>query len=215
MAAETSPNILAAAFVEVASQHDIGVARSGLLPQANLEASAFMTENFEHLPLDRQGASVSAVLSIPLYESGEVWSRVRQAKQLASQKRIEVIEVARAVRQAVAASWNAFVALGEIITAARAQVSAAELALDGVQQEYQAGTRTTLDVLNAQAAVVSAKTTLVNAEKNRVVAAYQLLSAVGHLTARDLQLKVQIYDPAENYNAVRNKWFGSSVETIE
>ena len=70
--------------------------------------------------------------------------------QLASQSRIEVIEVARAVRQAVASSWNAYVGLAQIIKNARTQVSAAQLALNGVQQEYQAGTRTTLDVLDAQ-----------------------------------------------------------------
>ena len=80
---------------------------------------------------------------------------------------------------------------------------------------FQAGTRTTLDVLNAQAAVVSAKTTLVNAEKNRVVAAYQLLGSVGELTAADLGLNVAIYDPTENYNRVRNKWIGTGVETVE
>ena len=89
------------------------------------------------------------------------------------------------------------------------------MALDGVQQEYQASTRTTLDVLNAQSALVSARTTQVNAEANRVIAAYQLLSAIGHLTARDLNLNVAIYDPEQNYNRVRNKWFGSDVETVE
>jgi outer membrane protein len=214
-AGETSPNILAAAFVEVASQHDIEVERAALLPQASLEASAFKQQNFENNSLSRQGASVAARVSIPLYEGGEVYSRVRQAKQLASQKRIEVIEVARAIRQAVAAAWNAYVALGDIIRAAKSQVAASNLALDGVQQEYQAGTRTTLDVLNAQAAVVTARTTLVNAEKNRIIAGYQLLASIGHLTAQDLGLKVVVYDPAENYDAVRNKWIGTGVETIE
>lgn len=214
-ASETSPNILAAAFVEVATQHDVGVARSALLPKAFLTASAFKRQNAEKDSLSTQGASISATVNIPLYQAGAVYSSVRQAKQLASQQRITVIEVARAVRQAVAASWNAYVALGDIITAARSQVSASELALDGVQQEYQAGTRTTLDVLNAQAAVVSAKTTLVTAQKNRILAGYQLLAATGRLTARDLGLKVSIYDPAENYDAVRNKWFGSGVETVE
>jgi outer membrane protein len=191
------------------------VERAALLPQASLEASAFKQQNFENNSLSRQGASVAARVSIPLYEGGEVYSRVRQAKQLASQKRIEVIEVARAIRQAVAAAWNAYVALGDIIRAAKSQVAASNLALDGVQQEYQAGTRTTLDVLNAQAAVVTARTTLVNAEKNRIIAGYQLLASIGHLTAQDLGLKVVVYDPAENYDAVRNKWIGTGVETIE
>lgn len=215
MSGETNPDILARAFVEIASQHDIEVARGDLLPSAYLQAQAFKQTNFDNDVPGQQGASLSAVVSIPIYEAGEVYSRIRQAKQLASQNRIAVIEVARAVRQAVASSWNAYVALGDIIQAAKAQVSAAQLALDGVQQEYQAGTRTTLDVLNAQASVVAAKTTLVNAEKNRVLYGYQLIASVGKLTARDLGLNVTIYDPTENYNRVRNKWIGTGVETIE
>ena len=214
-AGETNPKILAGAFVEIASQHDIEVARSNLLPRASLQASV-QVQDYLDTNLDAsKTASVSANVTIPLYEAGQYYSKVRQAKQLASQNRIQVIEIARQVRQAVAAAWNAYVALGDIIKAARSQVSAAELALDGVQQEYQAGTRTTLDVLNAQAAVVSAKTTLVNAEKNRILAGYQLLGSVGKLTARDLGLKVTVYDPGENYGRVRNKWIGTGVETIE
>ena len=82
------------------------------------------------------------------------YSKVRQAKQLASQQRIQVIEVERAVRQAVAAAWNFLTASREIISAAKDQVAAARLALDGVQQEYAAGTRSTQDILDAQAVVV-------------------------------------------------------------
>lgn len=214
IAGEKNPLILANAFVEVAAQHDVAVARGDLLPSAFLEAQAFVTQNTQNNLPSREGASISANLSIPLYEAGEVYARIRQAKQIASQRRIQVVEVARQVRQAVAAAWNAYVALGDIIKAAKSQVSAAQLALEGVQQEYQAGTRTTLDVLNAQAAVVAARTALVNAEKNRVIAAYQLLGAIGELTAADLGLNVAIYDPAENYNRVRNKWIGTDVETI-
>ncbi len=220
-AGETNPNILAAAFVEVAAQHDIGVRRANLLPQASLDATANLSDTFgdnnlrgKSIPAN-QSASVIARVSIPIYEAGLDYSRVREAKQLASQRRIQVIEIVRAVRQAVAQSWNAYVAFGDIIRNAKTQVSAAQLALSGVQQEYQAGTRTTLDVLNAQSDLVFARTTLVTAERDRVIAAYQLLAAIGRLTAEDLGLKVAIYDPEANYNRVRNKWIGTDVETIE
>ena len=229
IAGETNPQILAQAFVEAASRFDVNVARGSLLPEASLTAQAFITDQFEDSKTiikggaavraeinPRRSAQISANVSIPLYaDGGAVYSSVRQAKQLASQRRIQVIEVARAVRQAVSQAWNAYVAYADIIKNAKTQVAAAQLALDGVQQEYQAGTRTTLDVLNAQSALVSARTTQVNAEANRVVAAYQLQSAIGHLTARDLNLNVEIYDPEQNYNRVRNKWFGSDVETVE
>ncbi|MCB1377646.1 MAG: TolC family outer membrane protein [Alphaproteobacteria bacterium] len=214
-AGEINPSILAAAFVEEASRHDIEVAKAPLLPQIALEAGASASDDFTRDNTSVERASIGAVFSWQLYGGGQVYSSIRQAKQLASQKRIQVVEVARAVRQAVAASWNAYAAFGQIITAAKAQVSASQLALEGVRQEYQAGTRTTLDVLNAQAAVVTARTALVTAERNRVVAAYQLLAAIGQLTARDLGLKVATYDPTINYDAVRDKWIGTEVETLE
>jgi outer membrane protein len=214
-AAETNPQILARAFVEVASLHDVQVQFGKLLPEASLNATAQLTKRLNDGNDTNQSASVSYSVRIPLYEQGLVYSQVREAKQLASQQRIAVIEIARAVRQAVASSWSAYVALADIIRDAKTQVSAAQLALSGVQQEYQAGTRTTLDVLNAQRDLVTARTTLVNAEKNRIVAGYQLLASIGHLTAGNIGLKVSIYDPEENYDRVRNKWIGTDVETIE
>lgn len=229
IAGETNPQILARAFVEAASNFDVNVARGALLPEASLVARGQVTDQFGDTRSVFQGGSfvdkpvdpalsgeISLNVAVPIYaQGGAVYSSVREAKQLASQRRIQVIEVARAVRKAVAEAWNAYVAYGDIIANARTEVAAAELALSGVQQEYQAGTRTTQDVLDAQSLLVTSRVKLVNAEKNRVIAAYQLLAAIGHLTARDLNLNVVLYDPEENYNRVRNKWFGSDVETVE
>lgn len=216
VAGEINPRLLARAFVEVASKSNVEVARSGLLPSASLQARGFTADN--DFSLDKTGvrsATISAFVSIPLYESGLVYSQVREAKQRASQSRIELIEVARDVRAAVAQSWNAYTGLGQIIRNTKTQVRAAQLALSGVQQEYQAGTRTTLDVLDAQREVVQAQVLQVNAEKSRVVAGYQLLAAIGRLTARDVGLSVPLYDPEENYRRVRDKWIGTDVKTVD
>ena len=216
VAGEINPQLLAQAFVEVALNSDVKVAFSNLLPGADLVAAASGSDPDFAQSKDRSSVvQVGAQLSIPLYESGYVYSQVRQAKQLASQSRIQVIEVARAVRQAVASSWNAYVGLAQIIKNTRTQVSAAQLALNGVQQEYQAGTRTTLDVLDAQRDLVQAQVLQVTAERNRVVSGYQLLAAIGHLTAKDVGLSVPIYDPNENYKRVRDKWIGTDVKTVE
>ncbi len=216
IAGEINPQLLAQAFVEVAANSDIGVAFSNLLPSADLVATASGSDPDFSESKDRSSVmQIGAQLTIPLYESGFVYSQVRQAKQLASQSRIQVIEVARSVRQAVASSWNAYVGLALIIKNTRTQVSAAQLALTGVQQEYQAGTRTTLDVLDAQRDLVQAQILQVTAERNRVISGYQLLAAIGHLTAEDVGLKVPIYDPDENYERVRNKWIGTDVKTVE
>ena len=84
-----------------------------------------------------------------------------------------------------------------------------------VRQEYGVGSRTTLDVLDAESEVVDARITLVTAEHDQVVAAYQILSSIGRLTARDLRLPVEYYDADENYLNVRGKWIGTGADTIE
>lgn len=216
IAGEINPRLLAQAFVEVASNSNIGVARSALLPSAGLQAQALTAD--VDIGEDRTGlrsAAISAQLTIPLYEAGLAYSQVREAKQRASQSRIQLIEVARDVRSAVAQSWNAYMGLGQIIQNTKTQVRAAQLALTGVQQEYQAGTRTTLDVLDAQRELVLSQVLQVNAEKSRVVAGYQLLAAIGRLTARDIGLSVPLYDPEENYLRVRDKWIGTDVKTVD
>lgn len=216
IAGEINPRLLAQAFVELAAKSDVGVAFSGLLPSADLTATGFGQDpNFAQDDNERSNASIGATVTVPLYEAGLVYSQVREAKQRASQSRIEVIEIARDVRRAVAESWNAYVGLGQIIKNTKTQVKAAQLALDGVRQEYQAGTRTTLDVLNAQRELVLSQVIQVRAERDRVIAGYQLLGAIGHLTAQNVGLSVAIYDPEENYRRVRNKWIGTDVKTVE
>jgi len=180
-----------------------------------LEASASMTDNPSASVGSSESARIEGVLTIPLYEAGQVYSSVRQAKQVASQRRLEVIQVGRAVRESVSISWNNLIAARETIRSAKEQVSAAELALDGVRQEYFVGSRTTLDVLDAETEVVTARITLVSAERDQIVAAYQILGSIGRLTARDLGLPVEYYNAEENYLNVRGKWFGTGADTIE
>jgi TolC family type I secretion outer membrane protein len=217
IANETNPNILAAAFVEESAEHAVKVARGDLLPSLSLEASAAydVDDLSDDKPVQTELFTVGAVLNVPLYEAGLVYSQVRQAKQIASQRRIEVIEVARAVREVVVTAWSALEAARQSIVANKVQVSANVLALEGVRQEYLVGSRTTLDVLDAEAELVESQVLLADSERDQILAAYQLVSSIGRLTARDLALNVQYYDPIENYRDVRDKWIGTGVQKVE
>lgn len=215
VASEINPNILAAAYVEEASNFNVEVVKGDLLPAASLEASALYNDNPSSDVSWNENARIEGVLTIPLYEAGRVYSLVREAKHVASQRRLEVIQAGRAVRESVSISWNNLTAAREIIVSAKTQVSAAELALDGVRQEYFVGSRTTLDVLDAETEVVNAGILLVTAERDQIVAAYQILGSIGRLTARDLSLPVEYYDADENYLNVRGKWFGTGADIIE
>jgi TolC family type I secretion outer membrane protein len=222
IAQETNPSILGAAFNVDAAEHNIEVIKGDLLPTINLQgdlsynynSSGGSTGGIFSNPDTTRTATIQGVISVPLYEGGRVHSGVRQAKQTASQNRIQVIGAVRAVRENVTTSWNNLIATGQSLASVRDQLAAAKLALDGVQQEFLVGSRTTIDVLNAQQVVLNAQVSEVGAEHDQLVTSYQLQQAMGHLTARHLGLR-GLYDPKENYRNVRGKWIGLSADTVE
>lgn len=217
LAEKINPNILAAAFTAEAARHNVGVVKGDLLPTVTVEASGSKTiEDLDHYSDGNvERLSLLGRVTVPLYESGSVYSAVREAKQVESQRRIEIIGAARTVRETVVTAWNFLIASRETITAAKSQVSANTLALDGVKQEYLVGSRTTLDVLNAESELLDSQVTLAQSERDLIVAAYQILGSIGQLTARQIGLGVDYYDPIENYDNVRNKWFGTGVDTVD
>ena len=135
-------------------------------------------------------------------------AQVRQSKESLGQARIEVDVSRDQVRAAVVSAWSQYIAARESVSANLEGVSAAQLALNGVIEERNVGQRTTLDVLNAQADVITAQINVANAERDVVVASYAILSAAGRLSAERLGLQVAIYRPQEHYDAVKDKWFG-------
>ena len=153
-------------------------------------------------------ARVTLQLTMPLYEAGSTYSQVRQRKQVHQQRRLEVDDSRRQVREAVTRAWEALTTARANIVARRAEVAANRVALDGVQQEAEVGARTTLDVLDAEQELLDSQVALVRAQRDEYVAGFQLQSAIGRLSARRLGLPVDAYDPTENYQRVRNKWIG-------
>jgi outer membrane protein len=214
MAQELNPSILAASFIEEAATHQIEVVKSNLLPSISLNASASATSEPQVGISSSSVQTIQGVLTVPIYEGGAVYSSVRQAKQQASASRLQVIGAVRIVRENVTNSWNAIVASRQALASTAAQVSASKLSLDGVRQEYLVGSRTTIDVLNAQQALLNVQITQVSAEHDQKLASYSLLSSIGHLTAEHLGLGA-LYDPTENYDATRGKWIGLDADTIE
>ena len=148
---------------------------------------------------------------MPIYQSGREYSTIRQTKQISSQRQIQIIEATRAVREQVTIAWYAYTASRQSIASAKAQVAAAALALEGINQEYLVGSRTTIDVLNAEQEVLNARLGLVSAEYAQVASSYQLLQAMGKLTAKHLGLGGTYYDPEDNYLLVKDKWIGTDM----
>ncbi|WP_322414500.1 TolC family outer membrane protein [Mesorhizobium huakuii] len=211
--ANEHPAILATQHLVDAAAFSVKSAEGALLPQ--LSASAGISEDYLHNSPpgsspngNSTSANIGATLTIPIYSGGRTPAVVRQSKESLGQARIQVDVSRDQVRQAVATAWSQYTAAQQSVSANKQVIDAAQLALNGVIEERNVGQRTTLDVLNAQAAVITAKINQANSEHDVVVASYAILSAMGRLSVDRLGVPVTKYKPEEHYNAVKDKWFG-------
>lgn len=202
------PGILAGVHNIDVAAFNVKVIEGELLPSLNLQGSVSRSVDPQPGTNWSNNAQIGLNLSVPLYQGGAEYARIRQAKENLGTARIQLDVTRDQIRQAVIATWGQLEAASASVVAAAAQVEAAQLALNGVIEEQRVGQRTTLDVLNAQNELIDARVNQVTAERNRVVAAFALASAVGKLDADHLRLKVVKYEPKEHYEQVRDKWFG-------
>lgn len=205
------PAIIAALHGVDAAELQVKVTEADLYPVLGVRGTVAQRYDNQFFGDNRTSASAVATLTIPIYEGGQVYSRTRQAKETAGQRRIDVDTSRDTVRAAVVSAWGALDAAKAQIVAAQAQVQAAETALAGVREEAKVGQRTTLDVLNAQQELVIARSTLVTAQRDRVVASYAVLSATGKLSADTLRLKAERYDARKHYDQVKGLLWGTQV----
>lgn len=218
IAAGDHPAIIATEHLVDAAAFAVKSNEGALLPQVS--ASAGVAKNYRNTEInglpgvgsEQDGttgsATIGATLTIPIYTGGRVSGLVRQSKESLGQARIQVDVSRDQVRQAVVSAWTQYVAARQSVTADREQVAAQQLALNGVIEERNVGQRTTLDVLDAQADVITAQISLAQDERDVVVASYAIVSAIGALSAERLGLQVAINRPQEHYDAVKNKWGG-------
>ena len=153
------------------------------------------------------GYQAGVLLTVPLYDGGLVAARTRAAREDLSARRLDLDAQRRNSRQSAVTAWQALATARASVNAYTAQVDAARATRDGVRREMDQGLRTELQVLQAEQNVVDAEVNLVGAKRDAVVAAYQLLAATGRLTAADLKLPVELYDPTRHAaSAARKGW---------
>jgi outer membrane protein len=208
MASANNPNVIFAQFNDSAAKDAVDVAFSTLLPQLSVQGQTFDQENAGSRSTEINGYQIVAQLSVPLYQGGSEYSAVRQAKQSEQQTAHLVGDAQRTAVQAAVNAWETLAAATAAAASTRSQIRANEVALEGVEREAIVGSRTTLDVLNAEQALLNSRVTLVQNLAQLVTASYGVAAAIGRLTARDMHLPVPLYDDTAYYEAVKNKWFG-------
>ncbi|HEV7636309.1 MAG TPA: TolC family outer membrane protein [Bradyrhizobium sp.] len=210
LASKEHPTVLAAGFdVDVAST-SIHVAESSLLPTVTLQGNASHSSDADPslTTFRTDQASVVGQVNAPIYDGGTAASQTRQAKETATQSRLVLDQVRNQSRTAAVGAWVANEGAKIAVSASEAEVRAATVALEGVRKEAAGGQRTTLDVLNAQQDLISAKARLIGAQRDRIIASYTLLSAIGRLDVKTLALNTPDYLPQVHYHQVRDAWHG-------
>jgi len=208
--ASENPAITTATYNVDVAVEQVKIQEGALYPNLSLNGS--LQKNFGSTTnlasLEALSGSVVGQLTVPIYQGGAEYANIRQAKETLGQRRLDLDTARLAVQQNVTQSWGQLEAAKAQVDATTAQVTSAEIALDGVREEARVGQRTTLDVLNAQQALVQARTALVTAQHDRIVASYAVLSSVGALSPQVLGLHVETYDPMVHYQQVRDRWIG-------
>jgi TolC family type I secretion outer membrane protein len=216
LAQVNNPNIIAASFNERAQEHAITQAIGSLLPSANVSMTAARSWDGVSSSGQFQGhvdsMAITGQVVIPLYQAGLPEARVREAKQTANQYRIQIQDAHNQITESAISAWQSLQTARANIQSYKSQITAAQVALEGNRQEAQVGSKTILDVLDREQELLSARVSLVQAERGEAVAAFTLLSAIGQLTAQQLGLQVEYYDPNKNYEATRNRWTGTGIE---
>lgn len=212
LALAANPNVVSADFTHAAAKDNTDLIWGELMPTVSLSADisrGLQTSTQESSYTNRQ---VLLNLSVPLYESGSVYSRVRASKHTAGQRRIEADQARRDAIETGTKAWENLQAARAQANSYQAQIKASELALAGVREESKVGSRTILDVLNAEQELFDARVNLVKASRDVLAASYQVKSALGQMTAQGLNLPVEVYDPTKHYDDVRGQWFGNGID---
>lgn len=209
------PAIRAAGFGVAAAEAEIETALSALKPRLTLRGDAGYVDDPGGMADWQSDLSIGAVLSVPLYQGGGEYARIRQTRQALTEERFTLQAARRDVEEEIAAAWQALATARARLDALARQREAAALALDGVQQEARLGTRTVLDVLDAEQELFEAEVAITAAERDAVVAAYRIEAGRGMLTARAMDLDATFFDPEAYYREVRSAWFGTGASDEE
>jgi outer membrane protein len=212
IALANNPDLVAISRQEVAAGYDVNVARASRLPTLNAQAGADFAANIagnstQGFPNTGTQTTIGLGANIPIFQGGLPAARIRQAQAQQGQLREQVVGTERAVVQAARAAFANYQAAQEAIQAQTVAVQANQLALEGNRAEQSVGTRTIIEVLNAEQELLNSQVALVSAKRDAYVAGFQLLNAMGQAEAQDLGLDGgPLYDPLGNYRRVANNW---------
>ncbi|HEU5046784.1 MAG TPA: TolC family outer membrane protein [Rickettsiales bacterium] len=211
-----NPGVTSAEFAVEEEKAEVKLNKGSLLPEVNLVASRDRDwGQSSTIPGREDSSQVMVQATMPLYRSGEDYSRIRAAEQTLTQRKMELDEARHKATEDARNGWMSLLTARTASDADRNEVTADTKALKGVTIESKVGTRTMLDVLNAEQELLDAKIDLARSQHDEQLAMVQIRAAIGELTADQLKLPVTYYDPATHYNDVKGQWIGFSKDDAQ
>ncbi len=172
------------------SKSDLIIAASKLSPSATLSYKIAEQEDLSATVQDRTQQTVTATASWPLFAGGKNAFNYRKHEEIKNQKELLLEEAKKTTETNVANAWSSYQSSKGVLDSIRAQVKAAEIANEGITLEYESGTsRTTLEVIQSRSILLNSKINLASSERNFLISQFNLMSVVGRLTAKQLNLK--------------------------
>lgn len=212
IALANNPDLISISRQAIAAGYDVSVARASRLPRLSAVAGETYANNIggnngQFVPNSGNATTVGLSAQVPLFQGGLPAARIRQAQAQQGQVLEQVVGTERAVVQAARAAFASYEAAQRAIQAQTVAVQASQLALEGNRAEQSVGTRTIIEVLNAEQELLNAQVALVSAKRDSYVAGFQLLNAMGQAQAQELGLDGgPLYDPLGNYRHVSRNW---------
>ena len=186
---QNNPDILIAKLDLEKSEKDLAISESDLKPTASLSLQRNYTDDLNTTVKEKEQDILKATVSWPFYSGGKKRSTINKNSNLTTRKRLLLDDAVRTNETNVASAWSNLQSSESFLNSVKVQVSAAEIANEGIAAEYERGSRTTLDVIQSNSLLLSAQISLASSEKNFLMAQYSLLKAVGLLNSQYLKLK--------------------------
>ena len=184
-----NPDIIIAKIEYEQSEKDIKISKADLAPTATLSVERSNTEDFSSTIDEKEQDTIKATITWPFFSGGKNLANVNKNQSEKIRKRLLLDNTIKSSETNVASAWSNFQSSESILTSIRAQVNAAEIANEGITEEYQRGSRSTLDFIQSTAILLDARISLVNSERDFILAQYNLLKSVGLLNSNHLNIK--------------------------
>ena len=186
---QNNPDILIAKLDLEKSKKDIAISESDLKPTASVSLEKSYTDDLSSTIAERDKDILKATVSWPFYSGGKKKHKISKNTNLTNRKRLLLDHAVKTNETNVASAWSSLESSKSFLNSVKVQLKSAEIANDGIAAEYERGSRTTLDVIQSNSLLLSAQLSLVNSERDYLMAQYNLLKSVGLLNSQYLKLK--------------------------